>query len=118
MVCGDECGGGHRGVLVDNASFNESLDGLHSGGVDDTAEGADCVWSVHNVAANGGVFHDGGGDHNNIVGRACELLDDQVDHLAKRSILVLEELRNAKEESGGFLSSPALASEEQQSQLG
>jgi hypothetical protein len=86
---------------------------LYGGGVNDSAEGADRIRAVYNVAADRGVLHDGRGDHDDIVSGASELLDDQVDHLAERGIFVLEELRDAKEEGGGFLSSPTLTREEQ-----
>jgi hypothetical protein len=118
MVRRDEGGRGHGGVLVDYARLDETLDGLHGRGVDDAAEGADGVGAVYDVAADGCVLHYGGGDHDDIVGGASELLDDQVDHLAERGILVLEQLRYAKEEGCGFLASPALSGEEQQGQLG
>lgn len=91
---------------------------MYGGGVDDSAEGADRVGAVYDVAADGGVLHDGGCDHNDIVGGASQLLDDQVDHLPESRILVLKKLRDSEEEGGGFLSSPALTSEEQQGKLG
>jgi hypothetical protein len=117
VVCGDEGGRGHGGVLVDHARLDQTLDGLYRGSVDYAAQGADGVRAVYDVAGDGGVLHDGGGDHDDIVGGASELLDDQVDHLAEGGILVLEELRDAEEERRGFLASPALAGEEQQGQL-
>tara|TARA_R110002003_G_scaffold122_7_gene11061 strand:- start:16784 stop:17230 length:447 start_codon:yes stop_codon:yes gene_type:complete len=118
VVRRNERGGGYGGVLVDDARLDEALDCLYGGGVDYSAEGADRIGTVHDVAANRRVLHDGRGDHDDIVGRASELLDDQVDHLAERGIFVLEELRYAKEERGGFLPSPTLAGEEQQCELG
>jgi hypothetical protein len=118
VVRRDESGRGYGGVLVDDARLDETLDCLHSGGIDDAAQGTDSVCAVHDVAADRDVLHDGRCDHDHVVGRAGELLDDQVDHLAQRGILVLEELRDAKEQCGGFLASPALAGEEQQRELG
>jgi hypothetical protein len=118
VVRRDERGGGHRGVLVDDARLDETLDGLYGGSIDDAAQSTDGVCTVYDVAAYGGVLHDGGGDHNNIVGRASELLDNQVDHLTKGGILVLEQLGNAEEECCGFLASPALARKQQQCELG
>jgi hypothetical protein len=118
VVRRDESGGGYGGVLVDDARLDETLDGLYGGGVDNAAQGTDGVGAVHDIAANGGVLHDGGGDHDHVVGRARQLLDDQVHHLAQRCILVLEQLRDAEEERGGFLASPALAGEQEQGQLG
>jgi len=117
VVRRDECRRGDRGVLVDNARLDETLDRLHGGGIDDSAEGADRIGAVHDIAADRSVLHDGGRDHDDIVGRARQLLDDEVDHLAERGILVLEELGYAEEEGGGFLASPALAREEQQCEL-
>jgi hypothetical protein len=118
VVRRDEGGRGDRGVLVDNARLDEALDGLDGGGIDDAAEGADGIGAVDDIAADGGVLHDGRGHHDDIVCGAGQLLDDQVDHLAQRGILVLEQLRDAEEESCGFVASPALAREEQQGQLG
>jgi hypothetical protein len=118
VVRRDEGGRGDRGVLVDNARLDETLDGLDGGGVNDAAQGADRIGAVYDIAADGGVLHDGRRDHDDIVGRAGQLLDDQVDHLAQRGILVLEQLRDAEEERRGFVASPALAREEQQGQLG
>ena len=118
VVRGDEGGRGHRGVLVDYTRLDETLNGLYCGGVDDAAEGADSIWAVYDVAADRCVLHDGRGDHNHIVGRTSELLDDQIDHLAERGIFVLEQLGDAEEEGRGFLPAPALSGEEQQGQLG
>jgi hypothetical protein len=118
VVGGYEGGRGDGGVLVDDARLDETLNGLDGRGVDDTAQGTDGVCAVDDVAADGRVLHDGRGDHDDIVGRAGELLDDQVDHLAERGIFVLEELGDAEEERGGFLAAPALAGEEQQGELG
>jgi len=118
VVRRDESGRGYGGVLVDNACLDETLDGLYGRGIDNAAQSTDGVGAVHDIAANGCVLHDGGCDHDHVVGGASELLDDQVDHLAQRSILVLEQLRDAEEEGGGFLASPALAGEQQQRELG
>jgi hypothetical protein len=118
VVCRNEGRGGDGGILVDDARLDEALNRLHGRGINDAAKGADCIGAVYDVAADGGVLHDGGGDHDDIVGGASELLDDQVDHLAERGILVLEELRDAEEEGRGFLAAPVLAGEEEESQLG
>jgi hypothetical protein len=118
VVGRDEGGRGDGGVFVDNARLDEALNRLHSRGVNDAAEGADRIGAVYDVAADGRVLHDGRGDHDDIVGRARELLDDQVDHLAQRGILVLEELGDAEEEGRGFLAAPVLAGEEEEGQLG
>ena len=91
---------------------------MHGRSIDDSAEGADRIGAVYDVAADGGVFHDRGRDHNDIVGRTSQLLDDKVHHLAEGGILVLEELRYTEEECCSFLSSPALTGEEQQCELG
>lgn len=118
VVGRDERSRGDGGVLVDYARLDQTLDGLDGGSVNDTAESADRIGAVDDVAADRGVLHDGGSNHDDIVGRACELLDDEVDHLAERGIFILEELGDAKEEGGGFLPAPALAGEEQQGELG
>lgn len=97
MVRRDESGGGYGGVLVDNARLDETLDCLHGGGIDNAAQGTNSVCAVDDIAADGDVLHDGRCDHDHVVGGASELLDDQVDHLAQRSILVLEQLGDTEE---------------------
>jgi hypothetical protein len=118
VVCRDEGGRGYGGVFVDDARLDQTLDCLDGRGINYSAEGADRIRAVYDITADGRVLHDGGGDHDDIVGRPRELLDDQIDHLAQRGILVLEELRYTEEERGGLLPSPALASEEEQGELG
>ena len=118
VVRRNESGGGYGGVLVDNARLDETLDRLYGGSINNAAQSTNGVRAVYNIAADRCVLHDGGCDHDNIVGGASELLDDQVHHLAQRCILVLEELRDTEEQCCGFLTSPALACEQQQCQLG
>jgi hypothetical protein len=113
VVRRDEGGRSYRGVLVDNARLDKTLDRLDGGGINNSAEGADRIGAVYDVAADRGVLHDRRCDHDDIVSGAGQLFDDQIDHLAERGILVLEQLRYTKEERGGFVSSPALAREEQ-----
>ena len=118
VVRRDESGGGYGGVLVDNARLDETFDRLHGGGIDDAAQRTDSVGAVYDIASNGGILHDRGCDHDHVVSGAGELLDDQVHHLAERCILVLEQLRDTKEECGSFLTPPAFAREQEQCELG
>jgi len=64
------------------------------------------------------VFHNTARDHDNILSRLRELLDDKVDHLSERSIFVLEQLADAEEEGGGFVGWELLASKEEERDLG
>lgn len=47
-----------------------------------------------------------------------QLLDDKVDHLSQAGIFVLEELRDAEEEGGGFVGRELLAGVEEEGDLG
>lgn len=86
--------------------------------VDNTAQSSDGIGSVDCVAAASGVLHYGAGNHDNILGRIGQLLDDQEHHLSQTSIFVLEELRDAEEERGGLLRGERLPSVEEQRNLG
>ena len=48
----------------------------------------------------------------------CQLLDDQVHHLAKAGIFVLEQLRDTEEEGRSFIGGEGLALVQEQSDLG
>lgn len=50
--------------------------------IDDAAEGADGIRTVDGVGATASILHDGAGNHNDILGRVGQLLDDKVDHLS------------------------------------
>jgi hypothetical protein len=80
---------------------------LYGGGVNDSAEGADGVGAVDNLAADGHILHYGSGDHDHVVGGARELLDDEVHHLAEGGVLVLEELRDWMYSVYGFVAACA-----------
>ena len=54
------------------------LSGTH---VDDAAQSPDSVRSVEDIAADCGILHDDTGGHNNIFGRVCKFLQDQIYHL-------------------------------------
>lgn len=86
--------------------------------IDNPAEGADGVGSIDGLGAAASVLHDGAGDHDNVLGGVGELLDDQVDHLAEAGILVLEQLRDAEEEGGGFVGRELLPGVEEKGDLG
>lgn len=85
--------------------------------VHDAAEGTDGVWSVYGFCAATGVLHDGAGDHDDVLGGVGQLLDDKVDHLAKTGIFILEELRDAEEEIGGFIRWERLARVQEEGDL-
>jgi hypothetical protein len=71
--------------------------------VNDATKRTNGVRPVDKISAPAGVLHDGAGDHDNVFGGAGELFDDQVHHLPKAGIFILEELRDAKEKAGGFV---------------
>lgn len=78
--------------------------------VNDTTERTNCVWSVDGICATTRILHDCARDHNNILRRMRQLLDGEVDHLSKAGIFVLEELRDAEEQCGGFIGRESFAS--------
>lgn len=86
--------------------------------VDNSAQSTDGIGSVDCVATASGVLHYGAGNHDDILGRIGQLLDDQEHHLSQTSIFVLEELRDAEEERGGLLRGEGLSSVEEQRNLG
>lgn len=82
------------------------------------AQRSNGVCPVNNIASHGCVLHNTAGDHDDIFGGIGELLDDKVDHLAQGGIFVLKQLRNAKEERGGFICREPLAGEEEEGDFG
>jgi hypothetical protein len=85
--------------------------------INNATERPNSVGTVDGVGAAACVLHDGARDHDNVLGRAGELLDDEVDHLAQAGILILEELRDAEEEGGGFGGRELLARVEEEGDL-
>jgi len=77
----------------------------------------DRIRPVQYVASNNRVLHDTAGDHDDILRGICQLFDDKVDHLPKGGILVLEELRDTEEKSGGLVGRELLAGKQKQSDL-
>lgn len=65
--------------------------------INNAAEGANSIWSIDGVSATASILHNGTCDHDDILGGAGQLLNDQVDHLTEACIFVLEQLRDAKE---------------------
>ncbi len=86
--------------------------------INDTAQRANGVGPVDYLGAATGILHDRARNHDNILCRACQLLDDEVYHLAQARILVLEELRDAEEERGSFIGREFLAGIQQEGNLG
>lgn len=86
--------------------------------VDDTAQGSNGIGSEDGIAAAARILHNGAGNHDDILSRVGQLLDDEVDHLSEAGILVLEELRDAEEKGGGFIGWELLPSIEEKSNLG
>lgn len=86
--------------------------------INNSAEGANSIRSIYGVGAASRVFHDGAGDHDDVLGRAGKLLDDKMDHLPKTGIFVLEELGDTEEESRGFICRELVAGVEEQGDLG
>lgn len=86
--------------------------------VHDAAQSTNGVWSVDGLCAATSVLHDGAGDHDDILSGVGQLLDDKVDHLAKAGIFVLEEFRDAKEQSCGLVCRERLAGVEEEGDFG
>jgi hypothetical protein len=118
VVGRDESSRRDGGSLVDNGRLDVALDGLDGRGVNDAAQGSDGIGAVDDVAADSSVLHDAAGDHDDILSRVGELLDDQIDHLTEGGILVLEQLGDAKEEGSSLILRKLLAGEEQQREFG
>lgn len=86
--------------------------------INNTAEGANSVGSEDGIGATASILHNGAGYHNNIFSRVGKLLDDKVHHLAKTGILILEQLRDAEKEGGGFVCGKLLPGVEEKGDLG
>lgn len=86
--------------------------------INDATQGSNRVRSINRIATTAGVLHDGAGDHDNVLSRVGQLLDNKVDHLAKAGILVLEELGDAEEKGGGLVGGEVLSGVEEQGNLG
>lgn len=86
--------------------------------VDDSAEGSNGIGSVYGLAATSSILHNCASNHDDILGRVGELLDDKVDHLSEAGIFVLEEFGDSEEESGCFSGREGFASVEEQGDLG
>lgn len=88
-----EGGGRDGGVLVDDCGLHHSLNGLDGGRlelvsachpwyrgarssayIDDAAKGADGIGAVDGIGAASSVFHDGAGDHDDVLGGGREFL--------------------------------------------
>ncbi|KAI6775225.1 hypothetical protein HG530_001983 [Fusarium avenaceum] len=120
MVGGNQGGRRHGGVLVDNCGLHHSGVGVPASKatyIDNSAESTDSVGSVDGIGAASGILHNRAGNHNNILSRVGELLNDKVDHLSEAGILVLEELGDAEEEGGGFVGRELLPCVEEESDL-
>lgn len=92
--------------------------GSESSYIDNTAQCPDSVWPEDDVGAAAGILHYGTRDHDDVLCRAGQLLNDEVDHLTQAGILVLEELRDTEEEGRGFILGKLLASVEKKGDLG
>lgn len=100
--------------LVHNGSLDIPLNCLHGGSIYDAAESSNSIGAVDDITSHGSILHNGAGNHDDIFGGVGKLLDDQVDHLAQRGILVLEQFGDAKEEGGCFVGGELLAGREQE----
>lgn len=58
--------------------------------VDDTAQRTNSIGTIDWLGATSRILHDCASHHNYVLGGVRELLDGEVDHLAKASIFVLE----------------------------
>lgn len=86
--------------------------------INDAAESADSIRPIDSIGATSSIFEDGTCDHDDVLSGVGQFLDDKVDHLAQTGIFVLEELRNAEEQGGGFVGGELLAGVEQEGDLG
>lgn len=86
--------------------------------INDTAQGSNSVGSEDGIAAAAGILHDCAGNHDDILGRVGQLLNDEVDHLSEARILILEQLRDAEEKGGCFIGRELLPGIEEKSNLG
>ena len=86
--------------------------------INNATEGADRIRAEYYVGTTAGILHDRASDHDDVLGRAGELLDHQVDHLAETGVLVLEELRDAEEEGCGLVCRELLARVQEEGDLG
>ena len=118
MVRRNQCGGAQRGNLIYDGRLYDSFERGNGASVDDAAERPNGIGPVYDVAAHLAILHDAAGDHDDVLGRVGQLLDDQIHHLPQASILVLEELRYAEEERGGFICREFLSRGEQVGNLG
>jgi hypothetical protein len=50
--------------------------------INDSAERADCIWSVNRICSTTCILHYCTCDHNNILCRMRQFLNDKVDHLS------------------------------------
>ena len=83
-----------------------------------SAQCSDCVWLVQDVAFLCRILHDTLRYHDDIRCRTCQVFKDEVHHLAKRRIFVLEELRDTEEKVCSFVRWKCLPSEYEQGNLG
>lgn len=86
--------------------------------VDDATQSTNGIGSEDCVCATSSILHDRTSDHDDILSRVGQLLDDKVDHLAETGILVLEQLRDTEEEGCSFVRGELLSRVEQKGDLG
>jgi len=86
--------------------------------IDNATQRPDGIGPVDGIGAAARILHNGACDHDDVLGRVGKLLNDEVDHLAQAGILVLEELRDTKEERRGLFGRELLARVEEEGNLG
>ena len=86
--------------------------------INNTAKGPNRICPVQDITANGGILHDDTGRHDRILRGICQLLQDQVDHLSQRGILILEEFRDTEEQRGGLVRGELFPSKHEDTDLG
>lgn len=134
MVGRHQRGGRNRRRLIDDSGLDQSLNTMDSRSlyssapitptrkvdayINNAAEGTDSVRAVENITTHGGILHDNTRRHNHILGSPSKLLQDEIDHLAQRGILVLEQLRNAEEERGSLVRGELLPGEQEDGNFG
>lgn len=85
--------------------------------IDNAAKSTNSIGSVDGIGAASSILHNRASNHNDILGRVGELLDNKVNHLSETGILVLEELGDAEEEGCSFVCRELLSGVEKEGDL-
>lgn len=78
----------------------------------------DRIRPIQNITTNSRILHNNTRRHNRILRGICQLLQDQIDHLSQRGVLILEQLRDTEEKRGGLVRRELLPGEQENGDLG